>query len=67
MTLWKVKSDGDYIVMGNQRRKMLTANGCNEPFKGRFWCPRKRWFMNGPCPFLNKQECGNYRQICGTL
>lgn len=67
MTLLNVHIDGDFIFIGNQRRKKLTQDGCNEPFKDRFWCPRKKWFMKGPCPFINKIECGNYRKMCGSL
>ena len=67
MTLLNVHIEDNYIVIGSKRRKMLTEHGCNEPFKDRFWCPRKKWFMKGPCPFLNKIECGNYKQMCGSL
>ncbi|WP_320170442.1 hypothetical protein [Maridesulfovibrio sp.] len=67
MTVLSVRIEGRSFVVGNRDRKMLTRDGCNEPFKDRFWCPRKKWFMKSPCPFINKQECGNYRNMCGSL
>lgn len=67
MALIEVRTEGKFIVIGNQRRKKLTSDGCNEPFKDRYWCPRKKWFMKSSCPFINKIECGNYRQMCGSL
>jgi len=46
-------------------RKKITKNGCNEPFKDRYWCPKKEWFSKDPCPFVNQRECQNFKQMCG--
>lgn len=67
MSIIEIKIDDKHLVVGNKRRKKLSLDGCNEPFKGKFWCPRKKWFMSSPCPFINKIECGNYRSMCGAL
>jgi hypothetical protein len=67
MSLWKVETDEEFISFGEKRRKKTNAKGCNEPFKGRYWCPRLRWFAKAPCPFLNRQECDSYRRQCGAL
>jgi hypothetical protein len=66
MAVWQVKTNDDVISFGGKTRKKLTPSACNEPFKGRFWCPRKKWFFKEPCPFVNKRECYNYKQICGA-
>jgi hypothetical protein len=66
MTVWQVQTEDDYISFGGNMRKKLRPSACNEPFRGHFWCPRKKWFFKEPCPFLNKHECLNYRQMCGS-
>ena len=45
MTLWKVKTEDDYISFGQNKRKKLRPSACNEPFKEYFWCPSKKWFF----------------------
>ncbi|MHB8809338.1 MAG: hypothetical protein ACYC9M_04920 [Desulfobulbaceae bacterium] len=45
----------------------FTRKGCNEPYKDRYWCPRKQWFRRAPCPFENREECDNYIKMCGCL
>jgi hypothetical protein len=65
MGVWQVTTEKNLISFGDKTRKKLTSSSCNEPFKGRYWCPRKKWFFMEPCPFMNKRECYNYRQICG--
>lgn len=67
MALVEIRIDNNYLIVGDKRKKKLSADGCNEPFKDRFWCPRKKWFMTSPCPFINKIECGNYRSMCGSI
>lgn len=67
MSLWQVQVKDQYLYMGGKKRVILNAHGCNQPFKNRFWCPQRKWFLNEPCPFVNKWECNNYRRICGSL
>lgn len=67
MALWSVTTSGDSIRFGGKARRTLTHQGCNEPFKGSFWCPGRKWFAKEPCPFSCKQECDNYRRMCGAL
>ena len=67
MALWQVRTEGEYIELGFFRRKKLNSQGCNEPFKDRFWCPKRKWFLKSPCPFINKKECDNYKRLCGAL
>ena len=54
------------VIFGNNDRKQIIKNklGCNEPFKKWFWCPRKKWFMKEPCPFINVHECTTYDDWC---
>jgi hypothetical protein len=59
--------DEEHITFGEKKRRRVTAKGCNEPFKGRYWCPRRRWFSASPCPFASRQECDTYRRLCGSL
>lgn len=65
--LWKVETQGDAIVIGGRSRPKLNPRGCNQPFKNVFWCPRRSWFRNEPCPFVNRRECNNYAMMCGAL
>ena len=67
MQVWQVGTEGNVINLGGHRRRMLTRQGCNEPFKGSFWCPRRKWFRREPCPFVNKHECNTYYKLCGAL
>jgi hypothetical protein len=66
MALWEVKTTGNVISFGQKTRKKLYRSACNEPFKGYFWCPERKWFFKEPCPFINRRECNNYRQMCGS-
>ncbi len=54
------------VSIGNKKRKQLTSNehGCNEPFKDRYWCPRKKWFMKEPCIFYSEHECRMLDAFC---
>ncbi len=65
MVIWKFTLRGNTVHHGSKKRRKLTANGCNEPFKNRFWCPNKQWFMLEPCPFINQHECRNFQAMCG--
>jgi len=66
-TLWEVRTDASHIAFGERKRKKLRPSACNEPFKGYYWCPSKKWFFKEPCPFLNRRECRNYRRMCRLL
>lgn len=67
MAIWKFEIKENTVRYGEKTRRMLTSRGCNEPFKGRHWCPKKRWFLTAPCPFVNQRECENYQEMCGSL
>ena len=65
--IWRFEIAGNMVKNGSQQRRKLTANGCNEPFRDRYWCPKKQWFQRDTCPFLNRRECENYEVMCGCL
>ncbi len=65
MALWRFTLTGNTVHHGHRTRKQLTRNGCNEPFKDRYWCPRKKWFMKEACPFINQRECRNFEEMSG--
>ncbi len=65
MTIWQFSVHSETVHHGTKQRKKLTANGCNEPFKDRYWCPKKKWFRNEPCPFIDRVECSNYSRLSG--
>lgn len=67
MAIWNVQFGEGVVSFGSKSRKALTESGCNEPFKNCFWCPKKRWFSKGPCPFESKAECENFQRWCGAL
>lgn len=67
MAVWRVRTEGNVIHLGDQKRKMLTSRGCNEPFHESYWCPKRKWFRKEPCPFINKNECNTYYKLCGSL
>ncbi len=66
-TIWKFSLNNGVVDQGGQPRRQLTSSGCNEPYKGRYWCPRKKWFRTSRCPFTNRRECQNYEVMCGSL
>lgn len=49
------------------KRKSITKNGCNEPFKNRFFCPKREFFTKEKCPFENLTECYNFLKMCGRI
>lgn len=67
MAVWQFRIISNEVWMGKKRRTALTAQGCNEPFKDRYWCPTKHWFQKSPCPFVNRNECRNFERMCGSL
>ncbi|MEW6501401.1 MAG: hypothetical protein ACOY8P_04320 [Thermodesulfobacteriota bacterium] len=67
MALWHFEIEGDVVTMGGRTRRKLTKNGCNEPFKGRYWCPKRQWFQRESCPFATLQECDNFETQCGAI
>jgi hypothetical protein len=67
MAVWRFEIYETEVRCGGKKRLKLTRKGCNEPFKGRYWCPKRHWFRNAPCPFENLTECDNYRKMCGCL
>lgn len=67
MALWKFTTTENHVTYGAVKRKKISQDGCNEPFKNRFWCPKEQWFQKEPCPFINRRECENYECMCGCL
>ncbi|MFZ5774573.1 MAG: hypothetical protein ACOY3Z_03705 [Thermodesulfobacteriota bacterium] len=67
MTVIRFAILDEVVRFGGRERQMLTANGCNEPYKNRYWCPKRKWFNSEPCPFSCQQECDNYQAMCGAL
>lgn len=64
MTIWQFSLQSGKVTHGRKQRRMLSSNGCNEPFKDRFWCPKSKWFSKEPCPFMNRHECHSYARMC---
>jgi len=58
---------GNVVQFGAGQRQKITDSGCNEPYKDRYWCPRKKWFNQEPCPFPCLRECENYQAMCGSV
>ncbi|HEX9714136.1 MAG TPA: hypothetical protein VGA28_00425 [Desulfurivibrionaceae bacterium] len=58
---------GNVVQFGAGQRQKITDSGCNEPYKDRYWCPRKKWFNTEPCPFACLRECENYQAMCGSV
>lgn len=65
--VWRVEAEGNIVKIGSQRCARLLPRGCNQPFKGRYWCPRKKWFSKEPCPFGSRGECDAFIRMCGSL
>lgn len=40
MAIWQFTVTDKDVSYGVRNRRLLTAKGCNEPFKERYWCPR---------------------------
>ncbi|MEW6218873.1 MAG: hypothetical protein AB1634_04970 [Thermodesulfobacteriota bacterium] len=67
MAVWRFAVEGDTVHYGDQTRRRLTHRGCNEPFRDRYWCPKRQWFQKECCPFANQRECENFASMCGGL
>lgn len=67
MPVWKFTIQEDMVRYGDKQRKKITRKGCNEPYKGRYWCPKAMWFRKEICPFVNRKECENFVMMCGCL
>ena len=67
MTIIRFSIQGDRVKFGKKERQKLTNNGCNEPYKDQYWCPKRKWFSKAPCPFNCQRECENYKAMCGVL
>jgi len=65
--VWHFQIVDGTVTNGSRKRKQLTPTGCNEPFKDRYWCPKKQWFSKESCPFVSKRECENYALMCGGI
>ncbi len=65
--IWKFEIRNSTVRNGSQKRQQISKNGCNEPFKDRYWCPKLQWFQKETCPFINRRECENYEVMCGSL
>ena len=65
MAIWQFTIKDSDVSYGSCKRRLLTAKGCNEPFKDRYWCPQKKWFVTDICPFVNRRECENFSQMSG--
>ncbi|MCB2180510.1 MAG: hypothetical protein KQH63_00605 [Desulfobulbaceae bacterium] len=65
--IWRFSVKYDVVESGNRQRRKISQNGCNEPFKDRYWCPKLQWFRKEVCPFMNRRECENYEVMCGSL
>jgi hypothetical protein len=65
MAIWKFLVNDKDVSYGNRTRKTLTNEGCNEPYKDRYWCPKKKWFTGEACPFINRHECENFTWMSG--
>lgn len=67
MAVWKFSIQGSKVRYSNKKREKLTEDGCNEPYKNRYWCPKLQWFQTEPCPFLSQNECKTFELMCGVL
>jgi len=65
MAIWQFTVNDKEVSYGSRKRRLLTAKGCNEPFKDRYWCPKMKWFATEACPFINRLECENFTQMSG--
>ena len=67
MAVWRFSINGNEVRYGGRKRTKLTDDGCNEPYKDRYWCPKLQWFQSEPCPFVSQEECKNFETMCGIL
>ncbi len=68
MTVWQVRTEDQVIHLGEHRRRMLTRQGCNEPFQGIILVSPTQVVSAGAMPVSsNKHECNTYYKLCGSL
>lgn len=67
MPIWRFSIQNKMVKWGKRERRRITHNGCNEPFKGHYWCPEIHWFRREACPFISRYECEIYKLMCGCL
>lgn len=67
MAVWRFEIQDNRVIIGNRERQKITATGCNEPFKDRYWCPKRQWFQREACPFASPTECDNFETMCGSV
>ena len=67
MAVWRFSIQENKVRYGNKKREKLTGDGCNEPYKNRYWCPKLQWFQCEPCPLLSQDECETFEIMCGAL
>jgi hypothetical protein len=65
--VWRVRTEGNIMKIGSKQCVRIFTGGCNQPYKGRYWCPIKGWFSTEPCPFASRRECDTFRRMCGSL
>lgn len=65
MAIWQFTVQSREVSYGDHKRRLLSPTGCNEPYKDRYWCPKKKWFSKDACPFINKRECENFALMSG--
>lgn len=67
MSVWQFAVQENIVLIGGRTRAKVTRHGCNEPYRGRYWCPKKQWFRSEACPFSNLRECDNFEFMCGAI
>ena len=50
-----------------RRLKQDVCLPCCELRDGKCWCPQLKWYLKDGCPFENKNECDNYKDMCGKI
>jgi len=66
-SVWRFEVRDEVVMIGSRNRRKITPTGCNEPFKDRYWCPKRQWFQREACPFANLRECNNFENMCGRV
>lgn len=46
-------------------KKEEEVNRCCIEKDGKPWCPNLGWYLKEDCPFVNKNECDIYKEMCG--
>lgn len=53
------------IPLFKNKEKEFKCDPCCELRNGQCWCPHIKWYLKDGCPFKNKNECDNYKEMCG--